>query len=113
MSGPARDRFVVPVVAAGGIIAFAAYKLWQGLVGGPLVWQDSLSYQESAAHPLTSRALWTGYRPPVTPLLWKVTGTLTSFVVVQTAISILAWSALAVVLVARLPSRARRALRRG
>ena len=113
MSRPARDRFVVPVVtavrsgawsgawsgalAALGIIAFAAYKLWQGLVGAPLVWQDSLSYQESAAHPLTSRALWAGPRAPVTPLLWKVTGTLTSYVVIQTAISILAWSALAVV----------------
>lgn len=104
MSGPARDRFVVPVVAAGGIAAFAAHKLWQALVGVPLVWQDSLSYQESAAHPLTSRALWAGPRAPVVPLLWKVTGTLTSYVVIQTAISILAWSTLAVV-VGRLARR--------
>jgi hypothetical protein len=120
MSGPARDRFVVPVdatpssgarsgiwsgvLAAVGIAAFAAYKLWQALVGDPLVWQDSLSYQASGANSLTSRALWAGYRPPVTPLLWKVTGTLTSFVVVQTGISILAWTALAVV-VGRLARR--------
>ena len=116
MSGPARDRFVVPVdatpgsgvlsavISGVGIAAFAAYKLWQALAGDPLVWQDSLSYQASGANSLTSRALWAGYRPPVTPLLWKVSGTLTSFVVVQTVVSILAWTALAVV-VGRLARR--------
>jgi hypothetical protein len=96
MSRPARDR-AVPAVAIAGIAVFAAYKLWQCLVGGPLVWQDTLSYQASAAHSLTSKELWAGARAPVTPLLWKLTGTLTSFVVVQTVVSILAWSALAVV----------------
>jgi hypothetical protein len=96
MSRPARDR-AVPAVAIAGIAVFAGYKLWQCLVGGPLVWQDSLSYQQSAAYPLDDKGLWAGARPPVTPLLWKLTGTITSFVVVQTVVSILAWSALAVV----------------
>jgi hypothetical protein len=105
MSRPARDRVVpavvtsvVPSVAAGlGIAAFAVYKLWQCLVGDPLVWQDSLSYQASASHSLVSKALWAGPRAPVTPLLWKLTGSLTSFVVLQTVVSIVAWSTLAVV----------------
>lgn len=96
MNRPATER-VAPVAAILGIGAFAAYKLWQCLVGDPLVWQDSLSYQARAGLSLFGRGFWAGHRPPVIPLLWRLTGTDTSFVVVQTIVSIVAWSTLAVV----------------
>ena len=67
--------------------AFSGYRLWQALTGMPLIWQDSAGYQQSS--------LWSGVRPPVAPLLWRVTGTPTSFVVVQTLIAIVAWCFLA------------------
>jgi len=67
--------------------AFAGYRLWQALTGMPLVWQDSSGYQHSS--------LWSGVRPPVAPLLWRITGTPTSYIVVQTLIAIVAWCFLA------------------
>src|SRR6185503_14851161 len=48
---------------------------------------DSAGYQNSS--------LWSGVRPPVAPLLWRITGTPTSFIVVQTLIAIAAWCFLA------------------
>ncbi|MFN8026722.1 MAG: hypothetical protein U0W40_10350 [Acidimicrobiia bacterium] len=96
MNRPARDR-LVPALTVVGIALFGAYKLWQCLVGDALVWQDSLSYEASASHSWFSRALWAGDRAPLTPVLWKLTGTETSFVVTQTLLSIVAWSVLAVV----------------
>jgi hypothetical protein len=84
-----RVRRSLPAVAAGiGVAAaFAAYRLWQGLTGVPLVWQDSAGYQQSS--------LWAGVRPPVVPVFWGLTGTPRSYVVTQTLISIVAWCFLA------------------
>jgi hypothetical protein len=74
-------------IGIGLVVAFAVYRVWQALTGLPLIWQDSTGYQQSS--------LWSGARPPVAPLLWRVTGTPTSFVVVQTVIAIVAWCFLA------------------
>jgi len=76
-------------VAVGIALAalFAAYRLWQGLTGAALVWQDTAGYQESA--------LWGGVRPPVAPIVWDLTGTPRSYVVVQTLVAIAAWCFLA------------------
>jgi len=85
------------VAAAAGIGAFAWFRIWQARVGNPLIWQDSLEYQALSRQPLLSHRIWAGARPPVTPLLWKLAGSDTAFVVVQTLVSVAAWSTLAVV----------------
>jgi hypothetical protein len=75
---------LLPLVAGIELgIAFAAFRLWQGLVGPPLQWPDSTSYAHSA--------LWAGARPPLVPALWRLTGTPTAFVLVQTLFAIVAW----------------------
>lgn len=89
-------------VAAAGL---AAFRLWQALVGAPIEWQDSRQYEAAGSHPITSGALWAGRRPPLAPLLWKVTGSPEAFVVVQTVVSIAAWIVLALVVGRLAPSR--------
>jgi hypothetical protein len=85
------------VVATACIGGFAWFRIWQARVGNPLVWQDSLQYQALSRQPLLSHLIWAGARPPVTPLLWKLAGSDTTFVLVQTLVSVAAWSTLAVV----------------
>jgi hypothetical protein len=101
----ARGAAVATVLAAlaalAGIGVFAWFRIWQARVGDPLIWQDSLQYQSLGNQRLLSHWLWAGDRPPVTPLFWKLSGNATTFVFLQTLVSILAWSALAVA-VARL-----------
>jgi hypothetical protein len=75
---------------------FAAFRFWQALLPPQGVWEDSLDYEAVARFPLLSSSFWAGSRPPMVPLLWKLTGTPTSFVVAQTAIAVLAWGFLAV-----------------
>jgi hypothetical protein len=86
------SRLAVAVLALAGFVSF---KLSEALSGAPLVWQDSESYEKVASAGWFSSGLWTGARPPLIPVLWKVTGTPTSFVVVQTCVSIACWTALA------------------
>ena len=94
----ARATTVATVVAAiVGIGAFAWFRIWQARAGDPLIWQDSLQYQSLGNEPLFSHWLWAGDRPPVTPLFWKLAGNATTFVFLQTLVSVAAWSALAVV----------------
>ncbi len=90
---------VLAVVA--GIGVFAWFRIWQARAGDPLIWQDSLQYQSLGNQPLFSHWVWAGDRPPVIPLLWKASGDGPTFVLVQTLVSVVAWSALAIV-VARL-----------
>jgi hypothetical protein len=81
-----------------GLIAwglFASYLIWRVVQGPVLTWQDTTSYLAVARHPFPSVALLAGARAPVVPLLWKLTGTRTSFALTQTVIAILAWSLLA------------------
>jgi hypothetical protein len=97
-----RAATVAMVVAAvAGIAAFAWFRIWQARVGNPLVWQDSLQYAALGRQPLLSHRIWAGARPPVTPLLWKVAGSDTAFVLAQTLVSVAAWSILAVVAACR------------
>ncbi len=80
------------------IAAFAAYRIILVLAGPPLIWQDSLFYKSVGRLPILSGGFWAGHFPFVTPLLWKLTGTDTSFVVTQTVFSILAWAIAALVI---------------
>ncbi len=85
------------LAAAGGIGLFAWFRIWQARIGGPLIWQDSLQYRALGNQPLLSHRIWAGARPPVIPLLWKLAGSDTAFVLLQTLASVAAWSTLAVV----------------
>ena len=91
------------------LAAFTAFRLWQALLPPPGVWQDSISYESAAGFPFWSTGLWAGQRPPLVPLLWKLTGSPTSFVVTQTVIAVVAWGFLAVT-VGRLTQRGWRQL---
>src|SRR3954469_9930159 len=93
------------LAAAVGIGVFAWFRIWQARAGDPLVWQDSLQYQRLGKEPLLSHLIWAGTRPPVTPLLWKVAGNGTTFVLLQTLASVVAWSTLAVVSARRIRPR--------
>lgn len=85
-------RAAVLVLAAAGFVSF---KLSDALSGTPLIWQDSLLYEKVAHSGWFTAGLWTGERAPLIPVLWKLTGTPTTFVAVQTCFSIVCWSALA------------------
>jgi hypothetical protein len=100
-SGGRSAKFVPLVVAW---LLFSTYVFWQALEWSPLWWFDSADYRHVAGHPLLSAGFWTGQRPPLVPLLWKITGSPTGFVALQTVISVLAWGFLALT-VARMHSR--------
>jgi hypothetical protein len=87
---------VAPVVVAfAGWCAFAGYLIGQARGGPVLIWNDSLVYSSMAHHPLWSRALWVGPRPPVTSLLIKAAGSSVALVTTQAVIGALAWGVLA------------------
>lgn len=77
--------------------AYASYQLWVVVRTSIGYWQDPSSYASVARHPFPSLGLLAGWRPPLTPILWKLTGSLLSFAVVQTLIGIASWSLLALV----------------
>jgi hypothetical protein len=117
--GPARSTRA-PAVAVGtvivtivGIGAFAWFRIWQARAGDPLVWQDSLQYQSLGDQPLFSHSIWAGDRPPVTPLFWKLAGNASTFVFLQTLVSVAAWSVLAVVVARLVRPRGRQLLAGG
>jgi len=88
------SRVAILVLAWAGFVGF---KLSEALSGTPIMWQDTELYVKVAHAGWFSSGLWTGERAPLVPVLWKLTGTPTSFVVVQTVFSILCWTALAIV----------------
>jgi hypothetical protein len=94
--------------AVAGAVAFATVIIWQALIPPVILWPDSTAYESVARQPLWSLGLWSGARPPLTPLLWKLTGTPTGFVVAQTMISVAAWVFLAVTVGTILPAGWRR-----
>jgi hypothetical protein len=75
--------------------AFGWFVLWQATVLPQLIWQDSNAYLAVAAHPLWSTAFWAGTYPPLVPLLWKVMGSTSSFVLAQGVLAVAAWGFLA------------------
>jgi hypothetical protein len=74
---------------------FAWFRLWQGTTSPTLIWQDSKNYETIGSQPLWSGGFWFGGRPPLTPFLWKLTGSADAFVIGQTLISVIAWGFLA------------------
>lgn len=91
---------------------FAGYLIWRTVAGPAWIWQDSRAYIAVAGASFPSVTLLAGARAPVVPLLWKVTDTPERYVVTQTIIAVLAWTALAVT-VARLVRPGWRALLAG
>jgi hypothetical protein len=91
-----RARRATAVLSLALLCAFAAFRFWQALLSAQGVWQDSYGYEASARNPFLSTGFWAGPRSPLAPLLWKLTGSPTSFVIVQTALAVLAWCFLAV-----------------
>jgi hypothetical protein len=98
---------------AAGWAAFAAFIIWQAVAGPPLVWNDSVSYRAVAAKPLWSLAFWDGARPPLLPLVIKVTGSSVGLVATQAVVSVLSWGLLAWTVGRLVPPGWRRALAAG
>ena len=92
------------IVGAAGVAAFGGYVLWQAASGPPRTWNDTAEYWTVADRPLFSAAFWVGPRPPLVPLVLKLSGSNACFVAVQTLVFVAAWTALAVT-VAGLPRR--------
>ena len=84
-----RVNYIVPW------LFFASFVLWQGTTAPALTWQDSLNYESIGSLPLWSGGFWFGGRPPLTPFLWKLTGSSGAFLIAQSAISAIAWGFLA------------------
>lgn len=82
-------------VSVAGWCGFAAFVIWQAVAGTPLIWTDSASYVTVSTHPLWSTGFWAGQRPPLVPLVLKVTGSGTAFVTVQALVAVAAWGFLA------------------
>jgi hypothetical protein len=76
-------------------LLFAWFRLWQGTTAPTLIWQDSKNYEGIGSRPLWSSGFWFGGRPPLTPFLWKLTGSADGFVIAQTSVSVVAWGWLA------------------
>ncbi len=83
-----RINFVVP-----GLV-FTWFRLWQGTTAPTLIWQDSKNYETIGSQALWSSGFWFGGRPPLTPFLWKLTGSPDAFAIGQTSISVIAWTLL-------------------
>jgi hypothetical protein len=106
----ARARWATGLLTIAFLCCFAAFRLWQGLLSPQGVWQDSYGYEAAAGHPFLSTGFWAGSRAPLAPMLWKITGTPTSFVFVQTCLAVLAWGFLAFTIGKLAPSGWRRLL---
>jgi hypothetical protein len=77
-----------------GGLAFAWFRLWQGTTAPTLIWQDSKNYEAIGSQALWSSGFWFGGRPPLTPFLWKLTGSPDAFAIGQTVLSVIAWTLL-------------------
>jgi hypothetical protein len=82
-------------LAAASWMVYTAYQVWIVWVGPIGYWNDTKSYVAVSKAPFPSATLLAGQRPPLVPILWKVTGTPLSFALVQTVIGVLAWTTLA------------------
>jgi hypothetical protein len=75
-------------------LSYSGFILVQALSVPPLIWQDSSSYAAVSAHSLFSMGFWAGTFPPIVPLLIRIVGSGTSFIVVQSSIAAVAWGLL-------------------
>ncbi len=78
-----------------GVLIAAVLRLGNALGAPDVIWFDSKQYIKVAHHALFSAAFWTGSQPPLVPLLWKLTGSPTSFAALQSSVAVAAWSLLA------------------
>ena len=74
-----------------GWLLFTWFLLWQATVAPTLVWQDSRVYEAIGSLPVWSGEFWFNQRPPLTPLLWRLTGSPAGFVIGQTLIASASW----------------------
>lgn len=82
------------VGAAVALVVFAAVRCWLA-IGRPVSWSDTRSYDVQASKSLLSARFWAGRKPPGFPLLLKLVGSHETVIVVQVALSIVAWALLA------------------
>ena len=82
-------------IAVGGWVLFAWFRMWQATISPSIIWQDSKVYESVASHSFWSAGFWFGQRPPLAPLLWKLTGSSGGFVIAQALVSISSWTFLA------------------
>jgi hypothetical protein len=82
------------VGAAVALVVFAAVRSWLA-IGRPVSWSDTKSYDVQASKSLLSARFWAGRKPPGFPLLLKLVGSHETVIVVQVALSIVAWALLA------------------
>jgi len=100
-------------VTIAGWLGFVWFRLWQATQAPTLVWQDSKSYEGVAGNALWSLHFWAGQRPPLVPLVWKLTGSESAFVLDQTLFAVVAWGLLAWVVARSAPSGWRRTIAAG
>ena len=74
---------------------FAAFRFWQALLPPQGVCGRTRTVTKASRGSLCS-AQASGQAPASSPLLWKLTGTPTSFVVGQTLLAVVAWSFLSI-----------------
>ncbi len=82
------------VGAVVALVVFAALRCWLA-IGKPVSWSDTHSYDVQASKSLFSARFWAGRKPPGFPLLLKLVGSHETVIVVQVALSIVAWALLA------------------
>lgn len=80
------------------VAASAAARLWFFAHSSLRVFIDTIDYAFQSRHPLLSRALLAGLKPPLTPLLIKAGGMLPAYTVVQVTVAICCWSILTAVI---------------
>jgi len=98
---------VDPVFIGLGVlwIGFTAFKLAMAVAGQPWIYPDSKGYEAVGNLPLLSSGFLAGSRPILIPLMWKITGSTTSFLVLQTLFSTLCWGALALSVASKIQHR--------
>jgi hypothetical protein len=92
---PSRWKRDSRIICVASWLLFSWFRLWQGTQAPILIWQDSKDYEAIGSQALWSSGFWFGGRPPLTPFLWKVTGSPDAFAMGQTLISIVSWGFLA------------------
>ena len=86
-------------------LAFGWFIMWQATISPTLVWQDTHNYIQVASAPLWSTSFWFGKVPPLTPFLWKLTGSPEAFAISQSLISVISWCTLSLTVASSLRNR--------
>ncbi len=76
-------------------VAFSWYIVWQATITPARLWPDTTLYQAQAGLPIWSARFWYGIKPPLTSLLWKLTGGASGFTLAQSVIFVASWLFLA------------------